>query len=549
MNRVSNLFVSFLFCISLSAAGQSADAYKFRIYLKDKGNVSFSIHAPEKFLSPDAIERKQRQGVAIDEADFPISADYFDMLRQRGAEIITHSKWFKTIVVQLNDSAAIDGLKALPFVASAKYIWKGYDKDYRPPMRSRLGQTDCPDSVASAHYLGITQPQFAFHHAESMMDAGFHGKGIRIGIIDAGFTNYDVIPYFKNSRFGGFKDFVPAGEMFSSSDHGTRVFSTMAMKEPHIMMGSAPDATYWLFRSEDVASEFPVEEDYWTRAIEYADSLGMDVINTSLGYNSFDDKRLNYSHRDLDGVSSLMTLAADKAHEKGMLVMVSAGNAGRGRWGKITFPGDAKYAVTVGAASVDSLIAPFSSRGPTYDGRVKPDFVSVGRGTVTIGRRGTIGTANGTSFSTPFLAGLFASLWSINPDVNRSELIEIVRQSSDRYAAPDSVFGYGIPNFDIAMRRMLHTLPAHNMRQTDSICSILPTEEGYRIKLLHKGYLPEKCSVKVLNSDGLPISDMAFDGEREVLFPFSRQQKRYSTTLYFLIENPYRLRTYRIKVK
>jgi subtilisin family serine protease len=224
------------------------------------------------------------------------------------------------------------------------------------------------------------------------------------------------------------------------------------------MVGSAPEASYYLLRSEDSKSEFPVEEDYWVRAIEYADSIGLDIINTSLGYSHFDDKALSYTHNDLNGEVSIMSRAADLAFEKGMIVIVSAGNEGEDEWQKSTPPADAKNVIAVGAVSTDSVIAPFSSHGFMADGRIKPDLVSVGRRTITIGEDGTIGRTNGTSLSSPFLAGLITSLWSVNPELHRSKLLDIIIKSADRYENPDTVYGYGIPDFQKALREVEKTL-------------------------------------------------------------------------------------------
>src|SRR5690554_6918848 len=432
--------------------------YKFRGYLKDKGCNDYSAENPTQSLSEKAIERKSLQNSKIDETDFPISTDYFNLVKKAGGEVVSHSKWFSTLVVKVNDSLKINDINSLSFVDSVKYVWKGTVGNYKKTLRPRISQnitysTDLIDSI-----YGFSSEQFKFHNADLLYECGFRGKGINIGVIDAGFTNYDVIPAFENINLLGFENFVPEGELFSSSDHGTKVLSTMAVNLPGIMIGSAPEASYYLLRSEDVTSEFPVEEDYWVRAIEYADSVGLDLINTSLGYNEFDDKYLNYTHDDLNGETSFMSRAADMAYEKGLLIVVSAGNEGNKTWQKSTPPGDAKNVVAVGAVGTDSLIASFSSHGYMADGRIKPDLVSVGRATVTIGRDGSIGNTNGTSLSSPFLAGLIASLWSVNPKLHRSELIDIVIRSSDRYESPDSVYGYGIPDFQKALTEVLKTV-------------------------------------------------------------------------------------------
>jgi hypothetical protein len=461
-------FVSILFLLisllSYSSTELNTLHYKFRIYLSDKGNTHYSVNNPSQFLTEKAIERKRVQNVEIDETDFPISNDYFALVEMAGGEIVSHSKWFNTFVVEVADSTKIDDIKSLSFVDSVKYVWKGTNNGYRESLRPRLQQLNQieANSQPELNYedtiYGYTHPQFKLHNADQMLNAGYRGKGIEIGVIDAGFTNFDVIPAFESVDLLGYSSFVSEGDMFASSDHGTKVLSTMAVSQPGQMIGSAPEASYWLLRSEDVVSEFPVEEDYWVRAVEYADSLGLDVINTSLGYNDFDDINLSYTHDDLTGGVSIMSLAADMAYDKGMIIVVSAGNEGNKPWQKSTPPGDAKNVITVGAVGTDSIIAPFSSHGEMADGRIKPDLVSVGKGTITIGQFGVIGRTNGTSLSSPFLAGLIASLWSINPDLHREELIDIIFKSSDRNLSPDPVYGKGITDFSKAMNEVLKTV-------------------------------------------------------------------------------------------
>ena len=214
--------------------------------------------------------------------DLPISRDYYSLVEQAGGEVVAYSKWFSTFVVQMNDSLGISRIETLPFVDSVKYVWRGVDRFHREEHRPRLEEENNSFSVVDTRY-GITDAQFQLHNAHVLADAGFRGKGIGVGVIDAGFTNFDVIPWFDTVELRGYKDFVPGGSLFYSSDHGTKVVSTMAVNRPGRMMGSAPDASYWLLRSEDVTSEFPVEEDYWVQAIEYADSVGVDIVNTSLG--------------------------------------------------------------------------------------------------------------------------------------------------------------------------------------------------------------------------------------------------------------------------
>lgn len=540
------LFVTVAVCGQ--AQGQSRH-YKFRIYLKDKGDIGYSTDDPSAFLTKRAIERKERQKVVIDESDFPLSADYFMQVQQTGGRVVAHSKWLKTMTVQMDDSLSVSRLTALPFVDSVKYVWQGRDRTTHPQVRPRLAGFHQAGSEPDEDLFGYTGLQFQLHNADKMALAGFRAKGITVGVIDAGFTNFDVIPYFKTVNHRDFISIVPEGDIFAASDHGTKVLSTMATNLPGLFMGSAPDASYWLLRSEDVNSEYPVEEDYWVRAIEYADSLGLDLINTSLGYHLFDDGQLNYSHADLTGTTSIISLAADIAFEKGMLVVVSAGNEGDKPWRKPTPPADAKRVLSVGAIGTDSVIASFSSHGVMADGRFKPDLVSVGRGTLTIGQDGAIGVTNGTSLSSPFLAGLAASLWSINPSLHREELVTIIKRSCDRYAAPDSLYGYGIPDFQKAMRKVLQTLDTHEKRVDEKGWSIRPDSSGqYLVQLVEPPFKPANYSFRLLDESGMLISEYSFGENERVALLLSAPLRRANSVIHFVMESPHEQTTFRIRL-
>ena len=546
-----DLFILILFSFSFHSFGHSSAQllnYKFRVYLKDKGITTYMLDDPEQFLSKRAIERKQRQHVAIDETDFPISQDYFKLIEMAGGEVVSHSKWFCTITVQVADSLAINEVLSLPFVDTVKYVWRGKDWKGSPQMRPRLEINDSPQSIFSDHPFGLTLDQFAMHNAEQLLLAGFRGKGIEVGVIDAGFTNYDVIPWFETIDVHGFKDFVPEGDLFATSDHGTKVLSTMAVSQPGFMMGSATEATYWLLRSEDVRSEFPVEEDYWVRAIEYADSLGLDLINTSLGYSHFDDRQLNYTYSDLTADVSMMSLAADMAFDKGMIVVVSAGNEGNKPWQNVTPPSDARNVLAIGAVGTDSLIASFSSHGFMEDGRMKPDLVSVGKGTVTIGQDGQIGYTNGTSLSSPFLAGLITSLWSVNPELHRRELIKIIKKSSDRYLMPDSVYGNGIPDFQKAYKEVLGVLQVKQRSVAEQYFSVSrPSKNHFLISLNQPGFSFDAYEMRLLDESGQLISVHIFEKESlQITVPASfRKTNKF---VHLLFKSPYQQKVLRFSM-
>ena len=373
--------ISFL-AIALLATGASAqqDTLKYRISLKDKAATEYSLKKPEKYLSAKAIERRRKQNLPIDSTDLPVCRKYIDEIRKQGVKIVVTGKWDNFVTVSCNDTTLIDRIAALPFVLSTEKVWisPGAGKPSMATERdSVLNQpTIHPDSI---YGRAITQIQMS--NGDKLHEAGFKGQGMTIAVIDAGFHNVDKITAMQNIRILGTKDFVnQQADIFAESSHGMSVLSCIGMNRPDIMTGTAPEASFWLLRSEDEYSEHLVEQDYWSAAVEFADSVGVDVINTSLGYYSFDDKSKNYKYRDLDGRHALMSRQASHIADKGMILVCSAGNSGAGSWKKITPPGDADNVLTVGAIDKRAVLATFSSVGNTADHRVKPDVVAVGVG-------------------------------------------------------------------------------------------------------------------------------------------------------------------------
>ena len=439
--------ISFL-AIALLATGASAqqDTLKYRISLKDKAATEYSFKKPEKYLSAKAIERRRKQNLPIDSTDLPVCRKYIDEIRKQGVKIVVTGKWDNFVTVSCNDTTLIDRIAALPFVLSTEKVWisPGAGKPSMATERdSVLNQpTIHPDSI---YGRAITQIQMS--NGDKLHEAGFKGQGMTIAVIDAGFHNVDKITAMQNIRILGTKDFVnQQADIFAESSHGMSVLSCIGMNRPDIMTGTAPEASFWLLRSEDEYSEHLVEQDYWSAAVEFADSVGVDVINTSLGYYSFDDKSKNYKYRDLDGRHALMSRQASHIADKGMILVCSAGNSGAGSWKKITPPGDADNGLTVGAIDKRAVLATFSSVGNTADHRVKPDVVAVGVGSDVIRTDGNQGRANGTSFSSPIMCGMVTCLWQACPTLTAKEVIELVRRSGDRAGFPDNIYGYGVPD-------------------------------------------------------------------------------------------------------
>ena len=445
-NRMRKLFLFGAFILFMTGVSAQQDSLKYRISLKDKATTEYSLKCPEKFLSEKAIERRKKQNLPIDSTDLPVCRKYIDEIRKQGVNIVVVGKWDNFVTVSCNDTTLIDRIAALPFVRSTEKVWfsPGADKPTMSTERDSVINQPIlhPDSI---YGRAITQVQLS--NGDKLHEAGFKGQGMTIAVIDAGFHNVDKITAMQNIHILGTKDFVnPQADIFAESSHGLSVLSCIGMNQPEIMTGTAPEASFWLLRSEDEYSEHLVEQDYWSAAVEFADSVGVDVINTSLGYYTFDDKSKNYKYRDLDGRHALMSRQASRIADKGMVLVCSAGNSGMGSWKKITPPGDAENVLTVGAVDKKGILAPFSSIGNTADHRVKPDVVAVGSGSDVIRPDGTQGRANGTSFSSPIMCGMVTCLWQACPKLTAKEVIELVRRSGDRADFPDNIYGYGVPD-------------------------------------------------------------------------------------------------------
>lgn len=442
MNKKS-IIAALAILLSLPIGAQNT--YKYRISLKDKAATTYSLDKPEQYLSAKALERRAKQGLKVDSTDLPVCKNYVDAIRDKGVSVVTTGKWNNTVTVQCEDTTLIDGIVSLPFVVQTEKVWTSPDSI---PARNKKRLKEITNKLTSTDdFYGAARRQIAIHKGDSLHAAGFRGEGMTIAVIDGGFYNVDGMKALKNVNILGTKDFVnPNSDIYEENTHGMMVLSCMATNQPYVMVGTAPAASYWLLRSEDVDTESLVEQDYWASAIEFADSVGVDVINTSLGYREFDDKSKNYQYRNLDGKFALMSRSAGMAADKGMVVVCSAGNEGVKPWKKITPPADAFNVITVAAIDSSLMNAPFSSVGNTADGRVKPDVAAMGLRSVVMGADGTVSHANGTSFASPTMCGLVACLWQACPNLTAKQLIELVRKSGDRVDYPDNIFGYGIPD-------------------------------------------------------------------------------------------------------
>jgi len=437
--------------IATSAVFSQDFNYQFRLSLTDKGKTSYSVDKPEEFLSSKALERRQRQGIAIDETDLPISQEYIKAVEDVGGVVIAKSKWLKSITVHCTDSMMVDKLKELPFVSDVLFVWKG--KKQGPLTPDTIPSYPTKEEVVFGKYYGKGEVNIKLNNGQYLHEAGYKGEGMDIAVLDGGFNHFPKIEMLDNVNVKGAKGFIYDFENMydNAGGHGLNVLSCIATNKPMQFVGTAPGANFWLFSTEDTRSEFPVEEDYWATAIEYADSVGVDVVNTSLGYNNFDKPAKSYTHADINGKTAHITRAADKAADKGMLLVISAGNSGNSEWRKITPPSDAFNVLTMGAVMSDSVVAPFSSRGMTADLRVKPDVMALGVSATVVNDRGIVGKSSGTSFSSPIMCGMVTCLWQAFPTLTNKEILQVVRQSADKYEEYNEDYGYGIPDMKKAM--------------------------------------------------------------------------------------------------
>lgn len=423
--------------------------YMYRVTFADKCGTPYSPEHPEEFLSPRTIERRARQGLCVDSTDLPVSPLYIAGIEAAGAKVVRVGKWNNTALVRGSDAQLLESLAALPFVRAVRKVWTSPDSIAQPMKREQPGKIiNKWDTINGSRY-GYAIGQIEMLNGIGLHEKGFTGEGMMIAVLDGGFMNADVIPAFMTTRIAAVRDFVvpPADDVFAEMNHGTKVLSVMAADLPGVYVGAAPDATYLLLRCEDNGTESLAEEDYWAAAVEYADSMGADVINSSLGFHRFDDEADNYVYSDQDGRTAMISRTASMLADKGIVLVCSAGNDGMETWKKINFPADAHDILAVGAAGPDGINASFSAVGPTADGRVKPDVMALGNPTAVISARGSLSRDVGTSFATPLITAMVACLWQALPGKTAKEIIDIVRRSGDNSLTPDNIRGYGVPDF------------------------------------------------------------------------------------------------------
>ncbi|MCB0429034.1 MAG: S8 family serine peptidase [Flavobacteriales bacterium] len=509
-----SVFLMLLVLSALPVWSQTVGAKRYWVYFTGKTNSGYSLDRPQEFLSEKAIARRERQGIPITEDDLPVSQSQVDALIQAGAKVIHRSRWFNAVSVEVQNPVVLQKISSFSFVqaTSAVHTYK-CENDERLGDLSEVSSLKTHEAAASqaVYDYGLAYHQTYMLGGDYMHAKGFHGEGMLIAVIDAGFWEVGTRVAFDSLRMNGHlmgtRDFVDGGtSVYEDHTHGMQVLSVMAGNLPGALVGTAPEANYWLLRAEDSGSEKVMEEDNWVVAAEFADSVGADIIHSSIGYTTFDDATEDHSYADLDGKTTVVTKGAEKASSKGILVVNSAGNKGSSPWKYVAVPADGADVLAVGAVDQFKIWAYFSSKGPTYDGRIKPNVVAQGLSTIIASvapdasPSPRIQTGSGTSFSAPLVSGLAACLWQAHPNATNKQLIRAIEQSGDQYFAPDTLKGYGIPNFAVASM-ILDGMTRDNF-DNDQLIQAYPNPFGDELHFYFYSAVNQTVLIELFNAMG-----------------------------------------------
>lgn len=491
------------------------------VSFKDKQNTPYSIFRPQEYLSARALERRARYSIPVDSTDLPINPKYLEPLSIKGFKIHSRSNWLNGVAVLVETASAnIEDLRHFDFI---KDIFPIGFKRRVEPSTDQIGERDYSNQYRKKdHYYGLGKNQITMLNGHYLHKMGFKGQEMHVAIMDGGFDGMRETPafdsLFQRGQILGTHDFVQGDDyVFESSTHGRNVLSCMAANMPYLFVGTAPEAKYYLFKTEDVKGEYLIEEYNWIAAVERADQLGVDVINSSLGYYDFDDNNMDYGYVDLDGQTSAMTRAANLAAQKGLFIVNSAGNEGNGKWKHITVPGDAKNILTVGAVDRDGFHARFSSFGFEDKDYIKPNVVARGAiAVVASKKRYDTSYSNGTSFSSPIMAGVVTSFWQAMPQYKNTEIIRAIENSANRRDNPDNAYGYGLPNFYEAYKNL-----------SNSVIELTPDQDYYteavdvskRLDIFMKKVKAYKAKVTLHNAQG----QLLFSDNSDLSKPYCRK--------------------------
>ena len=501
-----------LILIGLPASLEAQTNYYFYVQLANKNNSPYSLSSPSAYLSQRAITRRITFTIPIDSTDLPVNHTYIQQIENLGVHVHCASKWMNGVTVKLTDSTKMAQVRTLPFVSFVQYTGLLVGAALAPPVKN--------NAKATLNY-GKATDQINQLNGTYLHNEGFRGKGIHVAVIDAGFTNVNVNPCFDSLRLQGrllgTKDVInPVSNIYSEDTHGAMVLSTMTGNISGQYLGTAPEASYWLIRTEYSPTEYKVETDFWCSGIEFADSVGADIATSSLGYSTFDDSKMNFTYADMNGKVSRASRAASIASKKGMVVLVAAGNEATDPWHYLSSPSDADGIITVGAVTSTGIPSSFSSFGPSSDGRVKPEICATGTSSALVNTGGTTTYGNGTSFATPIMAGMMACLLQKYKSQNQNPsvwtLLQSVFKTGNLFSNPTAQMGYGIPDFKLAEENLTTFDSVQRLEKNSFILSESKVFKSLTIRFLD-GNTPNQASVRIYSVTGklvvdLPITDV-----------------------------------------
>ena len=456
---MKKLYFLLILVVANLGYAQIEDAW---VYFNDKPSSATFLASPLTMLTQRSLDRRTAQNILLDITDVPVEQAYITQITAAtGITVMAKSKWLNALHIR-GSQTDIQALTVLPFVNNVKFANHSLNPGGRTSQNSNKIQAVNKNlDVQVTYNYGGSQNQIEMLNGHLLHQQNFTGQGKIIAVLDSGFTGVNTAAPFQNlitnnQILDGYNFPDRNTDYFSRHNHGTNVLSTMGGFADGQLVGTAPSAQYYLFITEDVNSENPVEESYWVEAAELADYYGVDVINSSLGYFDYDNANYSHQYDDMIGNKTFASRGANMAFNKGIVVVISAGNSGATAEPHIATPADAIGALTIGAVNSTEVYASFSSIGPSFDGRVKPDVCAKGLQATVSNTSGGIVTASGTSFSSPIMAGMVATFWSAVPTLTAQQVVDFIRQSADNYNAPTNQKGYGIPDFQLALTNALN---------------------------------------------------------------------------------------------
>jgi serine protease AprX len=489
---------------------------RYLILFKDKAGSPYSVSRPTEYLSARSIYRRAKQKIQITENDFPINPAYVTAVKQTGAIAIFPSRWFNGLVVEAS-TTQLEAIKKLSFYKGIELNLPIANLSTKSPGVERsFAITQKFEATEDIDY-GRMRDQLALIGVDHLHQKGLHGEGMLIAVFDNGFIKANEIDYFKpifdeKRLIDSYNFLTRQTNVYATGTHGLPVFSTIGAYKPGTLVGAAYKASFALYTTESDQIESPYEEVTWLMAAERADSLGVDVINSSLGYydfqNEFNTPAYNYPYSKLDGKTTIISKAARIACRKGIIVVNAAGNEGSNSWRQLVAPADVDSVLTVGATDYLRNRSASSSQGPNALGQLKPDVAAVGLGTIVGNSTGGVSSSSGTSFASPQIAGLVAILWQGYSNLTSQQIISALKKSGHQASKPDTLLGYGVPDGERAEAVILADYPILGT-ETEHLQSIVLSPNPVQDELIldfPSTLTGSDAAFSIIRPDGVQIS-------------------------------------------